>query len=71
MSEPSEPALQEGWGEGAEMKLMTQNPAWDAVPPRTTVDTTEAVIVENFETVLILHAQRRSFTAIEQDGPDH
>ncbi len=53
------------------MKLMTPNIAWDAVPPQTTEDTTEAVIVENFETALILHAQRTSFTAIEQAGPDH
>ncbi len=71
MSEPSEPALQERRVKGAEMKLMTQNIAWDAVPPPTTEDTTEAVIVENFETALILHAQRPSFTAVEQDGPDH
>ncbi len=71
MSEASERAWQERRGEGAEMKLMTQSLAWDAVPPPTTEDTTEADIVENFETALILHAQRPSFTAIEQDGPDH
>ncbi len=63
MSEPPEPALQERSGEGAEVNLMTQNIAWDAVPPPTTEDTTEAVIVENFETALILYAQRPGFTA--------
>ncbi len=71
MSEPSGPAWQGRWGEGTEMKLMTQNLAWDAVSPPTTENTTEAVIVENFETALILHAQQPSFTAVEQDGPDH
>ncbi len=71
MSEPSEPAWQERWGEGAEVKLMTQNIAWDAVPPPPTEDTAEAVIVENFETALILPAQRPSFTAVEQDSPGH
>ncbi len=71
LSEPSEPALQERWVEGAEVKLTTQDIAWDAVPPPTTGNTAEAVIVGNFETALILHAQRPSFTAVEQDGPDH
>ncbi len=32
------------------------NIAWDAVPPPTTVDTTEAVVVDNFKTALILNA---------------
>ncbi len=50
---------------------MTQNIAWDAVPPPTTEDTAEAVVVENFQTALILYAQRPRFTAVEQDGPDH
>ncbi len=66
MSEPSEPAL----GEGAKVKLMTQNVAWDAVPPPTTEGTAEAVVVENFETALTLFAQWPIFTAVEQDNPD-
>ncbi len=57
--------------EGAEVKLMTENIAFNAVPSPTPEDTVEAVIVENFERALILHAQRPSFTAVEQDGPDH
>ncbi len=52
-SAPLEPALQERWREGAEVKLMKQNLAWESVPPPTTEDTTEAVIVKNFETALI------------------
>ncbi len=58
-------------GKGAEMKLMTQNIAWDAVPPPMTEDSAAAVVVENFETALILYVQRPGFTAIKQDSPDH
>ncbi len=47
---------------------MTQNIAWDTVPPPTTEDTTEAVVVGNFE---ILYAQRPGSTSVEQDSPDH
>ncbi len=43
---------------------MTQNIALDAVPPPTTEDTVEAVVVENFETALILYAQRPGFTGL-------
>ncbi len=50
---------------------MTQNIAWDWVPPPTTDDTAEAAVVENIETALILYAQMPSFTAVEQDSPDH
>ncbi len=50
---------------------MTQNITWDAVPPAITEDTAEAVVVENFETALILYAQRPGFTTVEQDSPDH
>ncbi len=50
---------------------MTQTTAWDAVPPLTTGDTAETVVIENFETALILYAQRPGFTAVEQDSPDH
>ncbi len=48
MSETSESALKERWAEGAKVNLMTQNIAWDAVPPPPTEDTAEAVVVENF-----------------------
>ncbi len=44
-------------GEGAKVKLMRQNIVWDAVPPLTTKNTVEAVVVKNFETALILYAQ--------------
>ncbi len=68
MTERLGPGLQEGWGGGVlEVKLMTQNIAWDAVQPPTTEDTAEAGIVENLETALIFHAQWLSFTAVEQD----
>ncbi len=70
MSEPAEPALQERCEEGAEVKLMTQNIAWDVVPP-TTEDTAEAASVKNFETALILYAQRPGFRTVKQDRPDH
>ncbi len=52
------------------MKLMTQDIAWDAVPPALTEYNAEAVVVENFETALTLFAQRLSFTAVEQKSPD-
>ncbi len=58
-------------GEGAEVKLMMLNIAWDAVPPPTTEDTVKAVVVENFETTLFVYAQRPRFTAVKQDIPDH
>ncbi len=51
------------------MELVTQNSARDAVPTPTTDDMAEAVVVE--KTALILYAQRPSFTAVEQDSPDH
>ncbi len=35
---------------------MTQNIAWDAVPPTTTGDTAETVVIKNFKTALILYA---------------
>ncbi len=41
------------------MKLMTQNIALDAVPPPTTGDMANAVVVKNFE------------TAVEEESPDH
>ncbi len=50
---------------------MTQNIAWDTVPPPTTEDTAEAVVVGNFGTALIIYAQRPSFTTVEQDSPAH
>ncbi len=58
-------------GVSVEVKLMKQNISWDAVSTLTTEDAAEAVVVEKFEAALILVAQRPSFTAIEQDGPDH
>ncbi len=67
MSDPLEPALNESCGDGAEVNLMTQIIAWDAVPPPTNEDMAEAVIFENFERAQILHAQRPSFTAVEQE----
>ncbi len=50
---------------------MTQKIAWDAVPAPTTEDTTESVVVENYEIVLTLYAQQPGFTAVKQDSPDH
>ncbi len=47
------------------------NIALDADPTPTTEDTAEAVVVENFETALILYTQRPSFTAVEQLSPGH
>ncbi len=61
MSEPSAPALQEHWRESAEVKAMTQNFARDTVTPPTTEDTTEAVVVNNFKTALILYAHGARF----------
>ncbi len=71
MSEPSEPALQEYWREGAEVKAMTQNFARDSVTPTTTEDTAEAVIVKTFKRTRILYAQGPGFTAVKQDSSDH
>ncbi len=71
MSEPSEPALQEHWREGAQVKAMTPNFVRDAVTPPTTEDTAEAVVVKNFKTALILYAQGPGFTAVKQDSSDH
>ncbi len=69
MPEASEPALWKRRGEGAEVTLMTQKIAWDAVPAPTTEDTVEAVFIENYETALVLYAQRLSFTAVKQGSP--
>ncbi len=71
MSEPSEPALQVPWREGAEVKAMTQNFARDTVTPPTTEDTAEAVVIKNFKTSLILYAHGPDFTAVKQDNSDH
>ncbi len=71
MPEPSEPALQEHWREGADVKAMTQNFARDTVTPPTTEDIAEAVVVKNFKTALILYAQGPGFTSVKQDMSDH
>ncbi len=56
VSEPSEPALQEHWREGAEVEAMTSNFARDALTPTTTEDTAEVIVVKNFKRALILNA---------------
>ncbi len=56
VSEPSEPALQEHWREGAEVKAMKQNFARDTVTPPMADDMAETVVVKNFKTALIINA---------------